>query len=162
MTESELGNEYDDFIDLVGAGQWAREHVEHEAFENELGELMSQKLKVWYDGYIPNTPTKTPEQIKSYVSSCRAFSRWCHEFNINPEGVKPTILASYLHELVKNGGDAELVAEAVGFAHESTGFANPALSDICKGVLRYAAIHNNKSYTNGSSHDKEATSKELH
>jgi hypothetical protein len=146
--------ELDDFNELVSHGMWARAEVERRDFEDELAELMSQKLAIWYADHIQEPEKKPPETIENYVSNCRRFAKWCHEFNIDHEGVKPAILATYLHEQVKEGADAGLAAEAISYAHLTTGYADPAANDLCQGILRYAKIH--KSH-GANGHAKEVT-----
>jgi hypothetical protein len=138
---SAASSEPDDFDELIAHGMWARQEVERRDWEEELAELMSQKLAIWYD--IQEPERKTPETIESYVRVCRGFAAWCHEYKIEPEGVRPGILAAFLHEQIKQGADAALAAEAISYAHISTGWADPAANDLCRGILRHAAIHKN-------------------
>ncbi|MGC2409378.1 MAG: hypothetical protein WA441_05140 [Methyloceanibacter sp.] len=147
VTVAASPTELDDFMELISHGKWAREQVEREVWEEELAELMSQKLAIWYD--IQEPERKTPETIESYVRACRGFAAWCHEYKIEPEGVRPGILAAFLHEQIKQGADAALAAEAISYAHISTGWADPAANDLCRGILRHGAIHNKSHGTNG-------------
>jgi hypothetical protein len=158
---SAASSEPGEFDDLIAHGMWARQEVERRDWEDELAELMSQKLKVWYEEYCPEPEKKTRETIENYVGACRRFAKWCHEYNLNPEGIRPAILATYLHEQVKQGADAVLAAESISYAHLTTGHSDPAANDLCRGILRYAAIHKSHG-TNGHSKELTDENKGLH
>ena len=138
--------------ELAGEAEWHRN-------QNELEELMRERLEVWLKDYVEEIEYKSPSTISQYLIACKKFGKWADENGVESLPARSVFTAAYLFERLNDGASAHtvrLASAAIRHAHRMNGYGDPTQDHLVQAVLRYAY---NKNGTNGNGHD--TTSEDL-